>query len=182
MINPIVRRIALYLNRKIAVRHGVVLGKDVHVGPGSIISAPRRLEIGDDVYIGKFCTIQCDGKIGRWVLIGNNVGIVGRRDHDYRQIGVPIRKANHVEDPDRVPTPSDIIEIGDDVWIGYGSVILSGIAVGRGAIVAAGSVVIADVPAYAIVGGNPARVIGRRFQSEADISTHERMLYGPEAN
>ena len=114
-------------------------------------------------------------------MIANNVGIVGRRDHDYRQIGVPVRKARHVEDPDRVPTPADIIEIGDDVWIGYGSVILSGIVVGRGAIVAAGSVVTADVPGYAIVGGNPAKVIGRRFKSEADIKAHEQKLYGSAA-
>src|SRR6478672_5014840 len=103
MFEGILRRVALYLYRKIAVRHGVVVGNRVHIGPGSILSATRRLEIGEDAYIGKFCTIQCDGTIGRWVLIANNVGIVGRSDHDYRKIGTAIRWAPHIEDPGRAP-------------------------------------------------------------------------------
>jgi acetyltransferase-like isoleucine patch superfamily enzyme len=178
----IFRRLKLYIYRTLAVRHGVVLGKDVHVGPGTIISAPRRLEIGNDVYIGKFCTIQCNGRIGRWVLIANNVGIVGRRDHDHRAVGVPIRKAPHIEDPGRDPDPADTIDIGDDVWIGYGSIILSGVIIGRGAIVAAGSVVTASVLPYSIVAGNPARKVGYRFQNKIDIESHERMLYGAGTN
>jgi acetyltransferase-like isoleucine patch superfamily enzyme len=172
------RKAVLYLNRKIAVRSGVVLGRNVHIGPGSILSAPRRIDIGDDVYVGKYCTIQCDGRIGRWVLIANNVGIIGRRDHDHRQVGVPIRHATHIEDPERPIRPVDVIEIEDDVWIGYGAVILSGIRIGRGAIIAAGSVVTSGVPPYSIVGGNPAKVVGRRFHADADIEAHERMLYG----
>lgn len=56
--------------------------------------------------------------------------------------------------------------IGNDVWIGYEALIMPGIKVGNGAIVAARSVVTADVPAYTIVGGNPARVIKERFSPE----------------
>lgn len=59
----------------------------------------------------------------------------------------------------------DII-IGDDVWIGYRSTILSGVHIGQGAIVAAGAVVTKDVPPYAIVGGVPAKVIKYRFTDE----------------
>lgn len=58
------------------------------------------------------------------------------------------------------------ITIADDVWIGYGSVILSGVRVGQGAVVAAGAVVTKDVPPYAIVGGVPAKVIKYRFSQE----------------
>jgi acetyltransferase-like isoleucine patch superfamily enzyme len=58
------------------------------------------------------------------------------------------------------------VVIGSDVWIGYGSVILSGIKVGHGAVIAAGSVVTREVPPYAIVGGNPARIIRYRFTPE----------------
>lgn len=55
--------------------------------------------------------------------------------------------------------------IGNDVWIGFGAIIISGVNIGDGAIVAAGAVVTKDVPAYAIVGGVPARVLKMRFPS-----------------
>ena len=55
------------------------------------------------------------------------------------------------------------VRIGHDVWIGHGAVILPGRSIGTGAVVAAGAIVTKDVPAYSIVGGNPARVIKRRF-------------------
>ena len=58
------------------------------------------------------------------------------------------------------------IKIGDDVWIGHGVIILSGVEIGQGAIIAAGSVITKDVPSYAIVGGNPAKIIKYRFNSE----------------
>lgn len=56
------------------------------------------------------------------------------------------------------------IKIEDDVWIGYASIILSGVKIGQGAVVAAGSIVTKDVPSYSIVGGNPAKVIKYRFE------------------
>ncbi|GET44446.1 acetyltransferase family protein [Microseira wollei NIES-4236] len=67
-----------------------------------------------------------------------------------------------------LPSRGDTI-IGNDVWIGYDSLILPGVKIGDGAIVAARSVVVKDTPAYTIVGGNPAGVIKQRF-SEAEIA------------
>lgn len=58
------------------------------------------------------------------------------------------------------------ITVDDDVWIGYGSIIMSGVHIGQGSVIAAGSVVTKDVPAYAIVGGVPAKVIKYRFDDE----------------
>ncbi|WP_225677830.1 transferase hexapeptide repeat family protein [Bradyrhizobium hereditatis] len=55
------------------------------------------------------------------------------------------------------------VDIGHDVWIGHGAVVLPGRSIGTGAVVAAGAIVTKDVPAYTIVGGNPARPIKRRF-------------------
>ena len=58
------------------------------------------------------------------------------------------------------------IRIDDDVWIGYGALILSGVHIGQGAVIAAGSIVTRDIPPYAVAGGNPARVIRYRFHPE----------------
>jgi acetyltransferase-like isoleucine patch superfamily enzyme len=134
--------------------------------------------IGNDVYIGKYCTIECDGKIGAHTMIGNAVGLVGRMDHDFRSIGKTIRKAPAMRDPDfRKGEERLVVDIGEDVWIGYGAIVLSGSRVGRGAIVAAGSVVTRNVAAYDIVAGNPARPIGRRFVSDSIIDDHEHKIW-----
>ena len=166
-----------FFNRFVAVRKGVELGQNVHIGPGSILWAADKLVVSDNVYIGKNCTIQCNGRIGRGVLIANLVGIVGRIDHDHRQIGVPIRNADWIgTSPKLAQSTQSLVIIEDDVWIGYGAIVLSGIKINKGAIIAAGSVITQDVEAYDIVGGNPARKIGRRFASAQDIQRHEAGL------
>jgi virginiamycin A acetyltransferase len=64
-----------------------------------------------------------------------------------------------------LPYKGDTV-IGNDVWIGYDALVMPGVTIGDGAIVAARSVVTADVPPYAIVGGNPGKVLKRRFDDE----------------
>lgn len=154
----------------------VTLGARFHVGMMSYVSSAGGLTIGDDVYVGKFCSIQVNGRIGHGVLIANNVGIIGRRDHDMRAIGSSVRRAPWIGDTLALAVdPRNAVEIGDDVWIGYGAVVLSGITVGRGAVIAAGAVVNEDVAPYNIVSGNPARPVGRRF-TETQIAQHEAEL------
>ncbi|WP_230190316.1 hypothetical protein [Sphingobium sp. CECT 9361] len=154
----------------------VTTGQRFHLGLFSYVSSVVGLDIGNDVYIGKFCSIQVNGRIGNGVLIANNVGIVGRRDHDMRALGVPIRRAPWIGDtPALASHPSNAIDIADDVWIGFGGVVMSGVKIGRGAIVAAGAVVTVDVEPYDIVAGNPARCVGRRF-SDKQIQQHEHKL------
>jgi acetyltransferase-like isoleucine patch superfamily enzyme len=168
-----VTRLKDFVLRCFAVRHGVTVGERFHVGPGSVLWAPRSLVVGNDVYVGKHVTIEVDGEIGDGVLVANNCGIVGRTDHDLRQKGVPIRLAAWVGDePERLSART---KIGSDVWLGYGAIVLSGVTVGDSAIVSAGAVVTKDVPANAIVAGVPARVIGNRF-TEADFAAHWRHL------
>jgi virginiamycin A acetyltransferase len=68
-----------------------------------------------------------------------------------------------------------VVIIGDDVWVGYGVIVMHGVKIGEGSIVAAGSLVTEDVPPYTIVGGAPAKPLRMRFDVN-DIERHRRML------
>lgn len=154
-----------------------VFGVDLHVGSRPRLWAPERIEIGDHSYLGHEVCIETNCRIGRHVLMANRVAMVGRRDHEFRTLGVPVRFGRWVGSA-RSPSPhrSEGVVVEDDVWIGYGAIVLSGVHIGRGAIVAAGSVVKADVAAYAVVAGNPAVPVGARFKSADDIARHEAMV------
>ena len=172
------KQIVQFLFRLYSVRRGVRLESGVHIGILSLLWASRSLYIGENTYIGKFCTIQVNGRIGRGVKIANNVGIIGRHDHDYQTPGILIRDGRWVgTDAALAEAPENSIEIGDDVWVGFGAVLLSGITIGTGAVVAAGSVVIHDVEPFSIVGGAPARKIGMRFDGdEQTIAIHREAI------
>jgi acetyltransferase-like isoleucine patch superfamily enzyme len=171
-VKPLLQRVY----ERFAVRTNVVRGARVHIGFGSILWAPNLLTIGHDTYIGKYCTIECDGEIGSGVLIANQVGVVGRHDHDWQNVGTPIRLAPWVGNPTyRGPGFGLRVIVEDDVWVGYGAILLSGVRVCRGSIVAAGAVVTEDVAPYAIVAGNPARQVGRRMPDDR-VEEHERLL------
>ena len=176
MSRSISRSIWQVFCRAYAVRKNVEVGKNFHIGVLSRLDAPSHLTIGDNVYIGKFCTIECDGEIGHHVMIANNVGLIGRYDHDFKCLGKPIRQAPWVRDKDYSGLGRGLkVIIEDDVWIGFGAIVISGVRIGRGAIVGAGSVVPKDVAPYSIVVGNPARCVGWRFGAE-EIAEHERRM------
>lgn len=164
------RRLFQRANRLYAVRSNVTVETDVHIGIGSTLWAPHSLVVGSDVYIGKRCTIEVDGRIGAGTLIANDVGIVGRRDHDMRAVGVAIRRAPWVGESDG--PQSGVIDIGPDVWVGYGAVLLAPVTVGRGAVIGAGAVVTRDVAPYSVVAGNPAEHRRWRFTPDEQRS-HE---------
>lgn len=152
-------------------------GRDLHVGKGTRLWAPKRLIIGDGVYIGKQVHIEANCTIGNYCLLANRVAIVGRHDHDYTALGYPVRFAPWVGGR-KIPSPfvDEAAVIEDDVWVGYGAIVLTGVTIGRGAIVAAGSVVTRDVPVYSIVAGVPAKVIGQRFSDPSMIALHEQAI------
>src|SRR5688572_7240516 len=160
------KRLWQALYRLYAVRKNVRFGRGLHLGLGTIVDASRSLQIGDDVYIGKGCTIEVDGRIGSGVLIANRVGLVGRHDHDFRVPGVIMRRAPWIGDSEFDEALRSDLVVEDDVWIGYGAIVLSGVTVGRGAVVAAGALVTRDVPPYAIAAGVPARIVGRRLAED----------------
>jgi acetyltransferase-like isoleucine patch superfamily enzyme len=163
-------------NKFVAIRANVTVGPRFIVGPHSYIRAPDDMQIGYDVHIGRNFFLACNGSIGNGVLISSYVAIVGRYDHDMTVRGEYISQAPWIYSSDaRERDERDAIEIGDDVWIGYGCIILSGVKIGRGAVIGAGSSVIKDVSPYTIVAGNPAKVRGARFNA-AEINEHEMLL------
>jgi acetyltransferase-like isoleucine patch superfamily enzyme len=135
--------------------------------------AKHKISIGDNFYIGKFSQIECDAEIGDHVIMANKVALIGRYDHNYQQIGVPIRLASRIRDTDyNWKGLNEKIVIEDDVWIGYGVIILGGVKIGQGSIVAAGSVVTKDVDPFSIYAGVPAKKVRSRFDTESDLKNH----------
>ncbi len=169
-------RVVRPLQRKLTIRGPVSYHPDLHIGIGTRVESANGLTIGSRVYIGRYCSVTFDGSIGNDVLIANNVGLVGRYDHDASVVGRGMTEAPWIGDADYTGKGlEERLIVEDDVWLGFGCVVLSGTTVGRGSIVAAGSVVTKDVPPYAIVAGNPARTMGERMPS-AQIAEHERLL------
>lgn len=152
-------------------------GRDLHIGKGSRLWAPKYLAIGDCVYIGKQVHIEANCRIGNYCLLANRVAIVGRRDHDFSAVGFPIRFSPWIGSqrfPNSHTNEEAIIE--DDVWLGYAAIILTGVTIGRGSIIAAGSVVTKDIPPYSIAAGVPAKIIGKRFSDQATVDRHEAAI------
>ena len=141
------------VHRTFYLARGAAVASDLKAGAYSYI--------GTDSWIGPRVTL------GNYAMIGPRVAIVGR-DHLFTKPGTPIIFSGRPELPST--------EIGDDVWIGYGAIVIAGVSIGRGAIVAAGAVVTRDVPPYTIVGGVPAKRIGQRFSTERELTAHEQML------
>lgn len=161
------------LNR-LAVGSNVTTGKNLRAGLGSRINALHNLQLGDDVSVGPGSLIEVNGVIGDFVLIARNVQIIGRMDHDISEVGTPIVKATWVGD--RSPRDEDVVNIGRDVWIGAGAIILGGVSIGEGSVIGAGSIVTKDIPPYSIAVGSPARRVRTRFPNEVDRKRHSALL------
>lgn len=147
-------------------KQGVIIGKQVTVGRFSMVRPSGYygreigigLKIGDYSNIGAYCYLGCGGgiEIGKNVMMSPRVSLHSE-NHNFDQLNIPMREQG-------VTRKAIVIE--DDCWLASSSVILSGVHIGQGSIVAAGAVVTKDVPPYTIVGGFPARIIGRRFSMD----------------
>jgi acetyltransferase-like isoleucine patch superfamily enzyme len=145
-------------------RNGITFGDRVTVGRFAMIRPTRAygggelgegLVVGNNSNIGAYCYIGCSGGI----RIGNNVMMSPRvslyaENHNFSDTDRPMKEQGVTRAP---------IVIEDDCWIASHAVVLAGVTIGRGSIVAAGSVVTDDVPPYSIVAGVPARVIRSRL-------------------
>ena len=129
------------------------------------------LSIGNYVFIGSNAYIIYPTLIGDLSMLAIGCQIVGN-DHGYKEIGIPSRIAKVDKHP------ADLITtIEAEVWIGQRTTIIHGVTIGRGSIIAAGSVVTKDIPQYTVYGGVPAKFIKNRFPSVNQRAEHERLLY-----
>ena len=140
---------------------GATLGAHTYLFSSSEYLAPENLRIAGQVHVGRFCQIDARGGIE----IGENVVIASH---------VLLITADHDPDDPMFPGRFGSIRIHDRVWIGSRATVLQGVAIGEGAVVSAGSVVVDDVPPWTIVGGVPARPLRRRNE----VQTYE-LDYGP---
>lgn len=149
-------------------RHGL---RQVH--PTFYMARSARISADLIAHEYSFVNIDCivgpRVTLGRYVMLAPEVVIIGG-DHRVDVPGTPIVFSGR---PDLERTV-----IGADAWIGFRAIVMAGVTVGRGAIVAAGAVVTKDVPPYEIHAGVPARKIGERFASPADRMHHDAMLNG----
>ena len=133
-----------------------------------IWSPHKHVKIGNHVQFGKNCMITCDIEFGNYILIAPNVSFIGRDDHRF---DIPMK---YIWDSPRGDTHKTII--GNDVWIGQGVIILAGVRIGDGAVIAAGSLVNKDVGNCEIVGGNPCKFLKKRFENNDDQILHEKFI------
>ncbi|GAB3656154.1 hypothetical protein GCM10028791_27780 [Echinicola sediminis] len=147
-------------------KQGIHLGENVTIGRYAMIRPTNNyggplgegLKVGDNSSIGHLSYIGCSG----YIEIGNNVMMSPRvsiysENHNFEHTDLPMK--------DQGVTRS-FVRIEDDCWIASNSIILAGVTIGKGAVIAAGSVVTKDVAPYSIVGGNPAKLIKFRDGSK----------------
>jgi acetyltransferase-like isoleucine patch superfamily enzyme len=132
---------------------GVKIGKGSSVHTGTRFYNPANISIGEDSIIGENCVLDGRDKL----IIGDHVDIASE---------VMIYNAQHdINDPDFAPIKKSV-SVHDYVFIGPRAIVLPGVSIAKGAVVAAGAVVTKDVDEYCIVGGVPAREIGKRDLKE----------------
>jgi acetyltransferase-like isoleucine patch superfamily enzyme len=123
----------------------VRIGDQTTIGHNSVLVSRQRIEIGNNTMLAAFCYVLDN-------------------DHEFDHPSVPIPEQGLRISP---------VKIGNDVWVGAHSIILRGVTIGDGAVVAANSVVTQDVPPYAVVAGSPAKIVKYRANGADPIAPDE---------
>ncbi|WP_158250472.1 DapH/DapD/GlmU-related protein [Aquimarina sp. I32.4] len=128
----------------------------------------ENLKIGDYCFINEGCYWSAKGGIliGKNVIFGPNTTI-WTYNHDYKGSHLPYGGEDVLSE----------VVIEDNVWIGMRSIIMPGVTIGEGSIVGAGSLVTKDIPKLSIVGGNPAKIIGKREEDSYYKRVKDKMFY-----
>ena len=128
------------------------------------VNPDPTIEIGDDVYIGFRTIFSCAERItiGNRVLMAQGVQIYDNNNH-------PMDPEARAKNEPVEPAGVDPVAIEDDVWLGSNATVMRGVTVGYGSVVAAGAVVVKDVPPMSVAAGNPAKIV-REIKSQSDNS------------
>lgn len=126
------------------------------------------IELGHNVQFGNYCNVATPAIIGNYVLMASRVCFVGKYDHTFNTPGLLIWNG------ERGDNGTTIVE--DDVWIGHRVTIVGPVRIGAGSIIAAGAVVLNDIPSCEIWGGVPARKLSDRFDTKKDMEKHLLMI------
>lgn len=166
-------RFPLPNTKRVVFLKSIVSGDNISAGDYSYYDSPEKPEafqetnvlyhydfVGDRLDIGKFCAL---GTGTTFIMNGANHRMDGPSTFPFPIFGGAW--AEHMPLLGNLPSQGDT-KVGHDVWFGYKSLIMPGVTIGHGAIIASGSVVTKDVPPYAVVGGNPAQVIRYRFPED----------------
>jgi maltose O-acetyltransferase len=155
---PIIGKLSLSFRRFLCSRIFESCGTKLCVENNAYFGNGKNFQLGHDVGFGtNFKTLNRVLKIGNYLMMAEDVLFLGG-NHKFDRIDIPM---GHQGGNDKTP-----LTIDDDVWIGARSIVLPGCKhVGKGVIIGAGSVVTKDIPDYAIVGGNPAKIIKFRNNS-----------------
>ncbi len=147
-----------WVRARVLRRHLGALGTQVRIGYGFKVTCPDKVRIGShcDFNAGVFITGGGGVTIGDYVGLGPDVKIWSV-NHRYQDPDTPWILQGHELQP---------VVIEDDVWLGASCFVMPGITIGRGSILSAGTVLMKSVPAFAIVAGNPGRIVGWRKQPE----------------
>jgi len=140
----------LVIGDNVIIQYGAIL----HCGGMEWSDYKGKITIGSNSFIGPYSVLFGAGGIilGDNVLLSPSVCITSHQ-HSYRNLAIPIRKQ---------PKRFNPVIIEDDVWIGMNAIVLPGAKIGKGAIIAAGSLVRGEVQPHTIVGGSPAKIIKER--------------------
>jgi maltose O-acetyltransferase len=130
-------------------------GKQINIEQGANFGTGRDISIDDYSGIGVNCSVRGPLIIGKNVMMGPEV-IILTSLHGFDRIDIPMTQQDS--------SLKKKVIIGNDVWIGTRVIILPGLTIGNGVIIGAGSIVTRDIPDYAIVAGNPAKIV--RFRNE----------------
>jgi virginiamycin A acetyltransferase len=185
LLHPLLHRLKVRLDRISSISPDAECDADSWIS-GARIAGPVKIGKGCKIYraeiAGNVCIERFTSLWGPEILVsgtmhGVSIGAfcsIARHTAMYETFHNPQRTTTYFVEKNIMnvaPRPdaeisSGPIRIGNDVWIGASVQVMSGVSIGDGAIVGAGAVVTRDVPAYAVVGGNPARVIRYRFEAE----------------
>jgi virginiamycin A acetyltransferase len=152
------------------------LNKHNHTTAGRIFPS-QTVEVGPGTYGALNVFTYANGNnerlvIGAYVAIANNVSFILGGNHNLDTITSYPMKTYFAGEYYQDSFSRGPIIIEDEAWFGFGCTVLSGVTIGKGAVIAAGSVVTKSVPPYAIVGGNPAKIIRFRF----DLAVREVLI------